>query len=59
MALTFRKLHPVFVGESGPIELRVVHDEAALARIHAGMSVRQSANSRDVLASLTRRVADW
>jgi alpha-ketoglutarate-dependent 2,4-dichlorophenoxyacetate dioxygenase len=37
MPLTFRKLHPVFVGEAGPIELRAVHDEQTLARIRAGM----------------------
>jgi len=37
MALTFRKLHPVFVGEASPIELRAVHDEATLAQIRAGM----------------------
>jgi alpha-ketoglutarate-dependent 2,4-dichlorophenoxyacetate dioxygenase len=37
MALTFRKLHAVFVGEASPIELRTVHDEETLARIRAGM----------------------
>ena len=37
MSLTFRKLHPVFVGEASPIELRTVHDEATLAKIRAGM----------------------
>jgi alpha-ketoglutarate-dependent 2,4-dichlorophenoxyacetate dioxygenase len=37
MPLTFRKLHPVFVGEASPIELRAVHDEATLATIRAGM----------------------
>jgi len=37
MALTFRNLHPVFVGEASPIELRAVHDEATLAQIRAGM----------------------
>jgi alpha-ketoglutarate-dependent 2,4-dichlorophenoxyacetate dioxygenase len=37
MALTFRNLHPVFVGEAGPIELRAVHDEETLAKIRAGM----------------------
>jgi len=35
MALTFRKLHPHFVGESSPVELRKAHDEEA--RIRAGM----------------------
>jgi alpha-ketoglutarate-dependent 2,4-dichlorophenoxyacetate dioxygenase len=37
MALTFRNLHPVFVGEASPIELRAVHDEETLAEIRAGM----------------------
>jgi alpha-ketoglutarate-dependent 2,4-dichlorophenoxyacetate dioxygenase len=37
MALTFRNLHPVFVGEASPIELRAVRDEATLAQIRAGM----------------------
>jgi alpha-ketoglutarate-dependent 2,4-dichlorophenoxyacetate dioxygenase len=37
MSLTFRKLHPVFVGEASPIELRTVHDGATLAKIRAGM----------------------
>ncbi|PYN84401.1 MAG: 2,4-dichlorophenoxyacetate dioxygenase [Candidatus Rokuibacteriota bacterium] len=37
MSLTFRKLHPVFVGEASPIELRAVHDEETLAKIRAGM----------------------
>ena len=37
MALTFRKLHPHFAGESSPVELRKAHDEETLARIRAGM----------------------
>ena len=37
MALTFRKLHPHFVGEVGPIDLRRVHDPETLAEIRAGM----------------------
>ena len=37
MALTFRKLHPHFVGESSPVELRKAHDDETLARIRAGM----------------------
>jgi len=37
MSLTFWKLHPVFVGEASPIELRAVHDEETLAKIRAGM----------------------
>ena len=37
MALTFRKLHPHFVGEVGPIDLRRVQDPETLAEIRAGM----------------------
>jgi alpha-ketoglutarate-dependent 2,4-dichlorophenoxyacetate dioxygenase len=37
MALTFKQLHPLFVGEAGPIELRAVHDEPTLAAIRAAM----------------------
>ena len=37
MALTFRKVHPVFVGEASPIELRTVPDAETLAKIRAGM----------------------
>ena len=37
MALTFRQVHPLFVGEASPIELRAVHDPETLARIRAGM----------------------
>jgi len=37
MALTFRKLHPLFVGEVSPVDLRRVHDEETFARIRAGM----------------------
>jgi len=35
--LTFRKLHPLFVAEIGPVELRAVHDAETLAEIRAGM----------------------
>jgi alpha-ketoglutarate-dependent 2,4-dichlorophenoxyacetate dioxygenase len=35
--LTFRKLHPHFVGEVGPVDLRQVHDPDTLARIRSGM----------------------
>jgi alpha-ketoglutarate-dependent 2,4-dichlorophenoxyacetate dioxygenase len=37
MALTFRKLHPHFVAEVSPVELRRVHDGQTLAQIRAGM----------------------
>ncbi len=37
MALTFRRLHPHFVAEVSPIDLRRVHDGPTLAAIRAGM----------------------
>ena len=37
MAISFRKLHPSFVAEVSPVDLRLVHDEPTLARIRAGM----------------------
>ena len=37
MNLTFRKLHPHFVAEVSPLDLRCVHDAPTLARIRAGM----------------------
>jgi alpha-ketoglutarate-dependent 2,4-dichlorophenoxyacetate dioxygenase len=37
MTLAFRKLHPLFAAEVGPVELRRVHDEATLWEIRAGM----------------------
>jgi alpha-ketoglutarate-dependent 2,4-dichlorophenoxyacetate dioxygenase len=37
MALTFRRLHPHFAAEVGPVDLRAVHDAATLAQIRAGM----------------------
>src|SRR5262245_32419760 len=37
MNLTFRKLHPHFVAEASPVDLRRVRDEETLARIRAGM----------------------
>jgi alpha-ketoglutarate-dependent 2,4-dichlorophenoxyacetate dioxygenase len=37
MTLTFRKLHPHFVGEASPIDLRQVRDRETLERIRAGM----------------------
>ncbi len=37
MTLTFRKLHPHFVGEVGPVDLRQVHDGDTLAQIRAAM----------------------
>ena len=37
MTPTFRKLHPHFVAEVSPIDLRRIHDAETLARIRAGM----------------------
>ena len=37
MALTFRKIHPCFAAEVGPVDLRTVHDAETLAEIRAGM----------------------
>lgn len=37
MALTFRKLHPVFAAEASAVDLRKVTDRAALDEIRAGM----------------------
>ena len=37
MSLTFRKLHPLFMAEAGPIDLTQVFDEATLAEIRTGM----------------------
>jgi alpha-ketoglutarate-dependent 2,4-dichlorophenoxyacetate dioxygenase len=37
MELTFRKLHPTFVAEVSPVELRSVHEPEVLAQIRAGM----------------------
>jgi len=37
MTLRFRPLHPTFVGEVSPVDLRQVHDAETLAEIRAGM----------------------
>jgi alpha-ketoglutarate-dependent 2,4-dichlorophenoxyacetate dioxygenase len=37
VTLTFRRLHPLFVAEAGPVDLRRVDDRETLARIRAGM----------------------
>jgi len=37
VTLTFRKLHPCFVAEVSPVDLRGVHDSEMLAQIRAGM----------------------
>jgi alpha-ketoglutarate-dependent 2,4-dichlorophenoxyacetate dioxygenase len=37
MALTFRKLHPHFVAEVSPVDLRQAHDRQTLDQVRAGM----------------------
>src|SRR5215470_6518292 len=37
MTLTFKQLHPAFVGEASPVELRQIHDDATLAAIRDAM----------------------
>jgi len=37
VTLTFRKLHPCFVAEVSPVDLRQVHDPETLGQIRAGM----------------------
>jgi len=37
MALTFRQLHPHFVAEVSPVDLRQVYDRETLAEVRAGM----------------------
>jgi len=37
MALTFRRLHPLFAAEVSPVDLRRVHDPETLAAIRGGM----------------------
>jgi alpha-ketoglutarate-dependent 2,4-dichlorophenoxyacetate dioxygenase len=37
VTLTFRKLHPCFVAEVSPVDLRRFHDSETLAQIRAGM----------------------
>ena len=37
MPLQFRRLHPHFVAEVSPVDLRRVHDAETLAEIRAGM----------------------
>jgi len=38
MQLSFQKLHPVFVAEASPIDLREVHDRPTLEHIRSGMN---------------------
>src|ERR1700674_3818950 len=37
VALSFRKLHPQFAAEAGPVDLRTAEDRATLEAIRAGM----------------------
>ena len=38
MALTFEQLHPTFMAQASPIDLRTLHDEFTLAQIRAAMT---------------------
>ena len=38
MTITFKKLHPSFMAEVSPIDLRKVHDAASLAQLRDGMT---------------------
>ena len=38
MTITFKKLHPTFMAEVSPLDLRSVHDETSLAQLRAGMT---------------------
>jgi alpha-ketoglutarate-dependent 2,4-dichlorophenoxyacetate dioxygenase len=49
MTLRFEKLHPCFVAEVSPVDLRQVHDEAMLARVRAGMDEHAVLVFRDQL----------
>ena len=61
MTLEFHRLHPSFVAEAGPVDLREVHDEAALETIREGMDRYavlvfrgQTLSNEDQLAFATR-----
>ena len=61
MTLEFRDLHPSFVAEAGPIDLRGAHDEETLAGIRDGMDRygvlvfrEQALSNEDQLAFATR-----
>ena len=47
MALQFRRLHPAFVAEVSPVDLRQVHDAQTLAEIRAGMDAHAILVFRD------------
>jgi alpha-ketoglutarate-dependent 2,4-dichlorophenoxyacetate dioxygenase len=47
MALQFRRLHPTFVAEVSPVDLRQVHDAQTLAEIRAGMDAHAILVFRD------------
>lgn len=38
MTITFKKLHPTFMAQVSPIDLREVHDEATLEQLRQGMA---------------------
>ena len=62
MALTFRKLHPHFVAEVSPVDLRQVHERETLAQIRAGMDqcavlvVREQPFADDEQLAFARRL---
>jgi alpha-ketoglutarate-dependent 2,4-dichlorophenoxyacetate dioxygenase len=47
MPLTFRRLHPLFAAEAGPLDLREVRDRATLDAIRAGMDAHAVLVFRD------------
>ena len=47
MAPTFRRLHPHFVAEASPIDLRRVHDRETLAELRAGLDAHAVLVVRD------------
>jgi alpha-ketoglutarate-dependent 2,4-dichlorophenoxyacetate dioxygenase len=47
VALTFRKLHPHFVAEASPVDLRRVHDRETLDAIRAGLDAHAILVFRD------------
>ncbi|MGE0820858.1 MAG: TauD/TfdA dioxygenase family protein [Candidatus Binatia bacterium] len=51
MALTFRQLHPHFVAEVSPMDLRWAHDRATLEQLRAGMDQYAVLVFRDQLFS--------
>ena len=57
MSLTFRQLHPYFVAEVSPVDLRHVRDRETLAEIHAGMDAYAVLVFRDQLFTDAEQLA--